>query len=110
MVEYPRHVGYPIGGDFSVRYYMIQIHYDNVRTNDNRLNHRDNSGIRFYLGDELRQYDLGYLTLGTESNPGAIAIPPHVDHFIIDAFCPSKATEVTKQMMNSNFFFLSLQW
>ena len=51
---------------------MIQIHYDNVRTNDKRLDHRDHSGIRFYLSDELRQYDLGYLTLGTESNPGAI--------------------------------------
>lgn len=90
--------------------YMIQIHYDNVRTNEKRLDHRDHSGIRFYLGDELRQYDLGYLTLDTESNPGAITIPPHVDHVIIDVSCPSKATEDTKKMMNRNFFFLCLQW
>lgn len=28
-MEYPEEAGYPIGGDFPVKYYMIQIHYDN---------------------------------------------------------------------------------
>ena len=108
MVEYPREAGYPVGGDFPVRYYMIQIHYDNPRLVSGRSivvfrrsemtafsDHRDNSGIRCYLGDELRPHDLGYLTLGTESSPRAIVIPPQTPRFVIDAFCPSKATEVT---------------
>lgn len=54
----------------------------------------DSSGIRFYLGNELRQHDIGYLTFGTDSSAAAIAIPPHADKFIIDSYCPSEITSV----------------
>ncbi|CAF2441731.1 unnamed protein product [Rotaria sp. Silwood2] len=90
IVEYPEEVGYPVGGDFPVKYYMIQTHFDNAHLDSDR---HDNSGIRFYIGEALRRYDLGYLTLGTESNPGAIVIPPQASEFVIDAFCTPKATE-----------------
>ena len=29
MVEYPEVAGYPVGGDFEIKYYMVQMHYDN---------------------------------------------------------------------------------
>ncbi|CAF1450939.1 unnamed protein product, partial [Rotaria sordida] len=29
MVEYPPEAGYPVGGDFSNKYYMVEIHFDN---------------------------------------------------------------------------------
>lgn len=29
IVEFPEIAGYPIGGDFPIKYYMIQMHYDN---------------------------------------------------------------------------------
>ena len=58
------------------------------------LDRVDSSGIRFYLGNELRQHDLGYLTLGTNSNGLALAIPPRVDQFIVDSYCSAKATIV----------------
>ncbi|CAF4087480.1 unnamed protein product [Rotaria sordida] len=90
MVEYPPEAGYPVGGDFSNKYYMVEIHFDNRKIASNR---RDSSGVRFYIGKELRQYDLSYLVLGTLSLPGAIVIPPEVDQFTIDAFCPAKATQ-----------------
>ncbi|CAF1379082.1 unnamed protein product, partial [Adineta ricciae] len=54
---------------------------------------RDSSGIRFYLGEKLRQHDLGYLTFGTVSNFFGIIIPPKLDQFIIDAYCPRAATK-----------------
>jgi hypothetical protein len=31
MVAYPLEGGYPIGGDHSVKYLMIQIHFNNVQ-------------------------------------------------------------------------------
>ncbi|CAF3441100.1 unnamed protein product [Rotaria sp. Silwood1] len=99
LVEYPQDVGYPIGGDFPVKYYMIQIHFDNAHVETGR---HDSSGIQFYIGEELRQYDVGYLTLGTESNPGAIVIPPQASEFVVDAFCTPKATEV-QQIILINF-------
>jgi len=55
---------------------------------------RDNTGIRFYLGNQLRQHDLGFLTFGTSSFPLGLAIPPHVDKFTVDAYCPRNATQV----------------
>ncbi|CAF3867826.1 unnamed protein product [Rotaria sordida] len=91
IVEYPQEAGYPIGSDYPVKYYMIQIHFDNPHLESDR---RDSSGIRFYVGEELRQCDIGYLTLGTESNPSGIVIPPKASEFAIDAFCTPKATEV----------------
>ncbi|CAF2857131.1 unnamed protein product [Rotaria sp. Silwood2] len=29
MIEYPSEAGYPIGGDFNIKYYMIEIHFNN---------------------------------------------------------------------------------
>jgi hypothetical protein len=48
------------------------------------------------LGKELRQHDLGYLTLGTDSGPGALAIPPRTDQFRVDSYCSSTATKVSR--------------
>ncbi|CAF0842897.1 unnamed protein product [Didymodactylos carnosus] len=56
-------------------------------------NRRDSSGIRFYLGTSLRQYDLGYLTFGVKSNAFGIAIPPLMDRFVIDSYCNANATK-----------------
>ena len=108
MVEYSDEAGYPIGDQFSVKYLMIQIHFDNSKLLSSILNkyllnyllfiiyldHYDNSGIRFYIGNKLRQYDLGYLTFGTHSSPNAIVIPPNINQFIIDSYCPIQASQV----------------
>ena len=56
---------------------------------------RDSSGIRFFLSNELRPQELGFLTLGTSSSVKALAIPPKVDNFIIDSYCLPEATQVS---------------
>ncbi|CAF1272849.1 unnamed protein product [Rotaria magnacalcarata] len=89
VVEYTEEAGYSVGGDSSTKYYMIQMHYENSRQLSNR---RDSSGIRFYLSNQLRQHDLGYLTFGTVSNFLGLAIPPLVEQFLVDSYCPAKAT------------------
>jgi len=32
MVEFPEIGGYPVGGDFEIKYYLIQMHYDNPKS------------------------------------------------------------------------------
>ncbi|CAF1123173.1 unnamed protein product [Adineta ricciae] len=90
LLEFPQEAGYPIGGDFPVKYYLLQMHYDNPRLQSGR---RDSSGIRFYLSNELRQQELGFLTLGTSSSVKALAIPPKVNNFIVDSYCLPEATQ-----------------
>jgi hypothetical protein len=29
MVEFPEEAGFPVGGDFPIKYYLIEMHYDN---------------------------------------------------------------------------------
>lgn len=31
MVAFPQEAGYPVGGDFPIKYYMVQMHYDNPK-------------------------------------------------------------------------------
>ncbi|CAF4919956.1 unnamed protein product [Rotaria sp. Silwood1] len=88
-VAFPEEAGYPVGGNFPIKYYLVQMHYDNPNQLSNRT---DSSGIRFYIGKELRQYDLGYLTLGTDSSAIGLAIPPKVERFIVDSYCSADAT------------------
>ncbi|CAF3460707.1 unnamed protein product [Rotaria socialis] len=87
--EFAEEAGYPVGGDFPIKYYVIEMHYNNAELASNRT---DSSGIRFYIGKELRQYDLGYLSFGTYPNSAAIAIPPKIDRFNIDSYCSPRAS------------------
>ena len=54
---------------------------------------RDSSGIRFYIGNDLRSNDLGYLSFGVGSDATSLAIPPQVERFIIDSYCPASVTQ-----------------
>ncbi|CAF5161996.1 unnamed protein product, partial [Rotaria sp. Silwood1] len=54
----------------------------------------DGSGIRFHIGNQLRQYDIGCLTFDTDIMPNSLAIPPNVQNFIADSYCSRNATIV----------------
>ncbi|UJR07225.1 hypothetical protein I4U23_011513 [Adineta vaga] len=90
MLEFPEQAGYPIGGDFPIKYYLIQMHYDNPKLQSGR---QDSSGIRFYVNNELRPQELGFLTFGTSSNTFALAIPPKVENFIVDSYCTANGSQ-----------------
>lgn len=47
----------------------------------------DQSGVRLYIGNQLRPNDLGGLTFGVESSPSGLAIPPKMDAFVVDSYC-----------------------
>ena len=70
----------------------------------------DSSGIRFYLSNELRPHDLGYLTFGTLSSPVALVIPPKIERFIVDSYCPSTITKVDGSIYFQIDSFSSLEF
>jgi hypothetical protein len=85
---------------------MIEINYCNADSGSGKedfihrllkfiiiifLGHIDNSGIRLYVGNELRQYDLGGLKFGVDSLPSSLAIPSKVDGFSVDSYCTADA-------------------
>ncbi|UJR36729.1 hypothetical protein I4U23_029445 [Adineta vaga] len=89
MSEFPSEAGYPVGNNFSVKYYVIQMHYTNTQLCTNCT---DSSGIRFYVTNQLRQYDIGYLTFGTNTDSLGLSIPPRVESFVVDTYCPASVT------------------
>ena len=56
---------------------------------------RDSTGLRFYLGDQIRQQELGSLTLGVDSYYRALVIPGRADKFIVDSYCGASVTSVS---------------
>ena len=56
------------------------------------LDNVDASGVRLYVSNELRSYDLGGLTFGVHSLPSSIAIPPQMPSFAIDSYCGADAS------------------
>ncbi|CAF2201343.1 unnamed protein product [Rotaria magnacalcarata] len=48
----------------TIRLKLISI----IQTEFQISDRNGSSGIRFYLGDQLRQYDIGYLTFGTDQS------------------------------------------
>ena len=70
------------------------------RRSHNSLDRTDSSGIRFYLGKQRREHELGYLSLGAEASHFGIAIPPLMDRFVIDSYCPASGTQVIIRFRN----------
>jgi hypothetical protein len=54
----------------------------------------DDSGIKFYFTEELRQHDLGLLVLGAEGNPLSLQIPPKSSKSAFTSTCYPECTEV----------------
>ncbi|KAH8260736.1 hypothetical protein KR038_008774 [Drosophila bunnanda] len=67
----PSHAGIPIGGVSGVKYYMLEIHYDN----SNRKLIVDHSGFRIHYTHNLRTYDAGIIVSGVSISDTQL-IPP----------------------------------
>lgn len=67
----PEHVGVPIGGRNSAKYYMLEIHYDNPQAKKVM----DNSGFRLHYTRHLRHNDGGMMISGVSVSDTQM-IPP----------------------------------
>jgi dopamine beta-monooxygenase len=84
-VDAPPEAGHPLGRD-SVRYLALQVHFDNPQGLAGVL---DNSGFRVSITRKLRPYDMGILTLGSQS----FTVPPGQAYYTIAPnACPAKCT------------------
>lgn len=83
-----------------MQHYFFRSESERSRLMDDSsvIDRTDSTGIRFYLGDKPREHDLGYLTVGADSSPLGIAIPPRADRFVIDSYCPAIATAVGRMI------------
>ncbi|KAJ3063263.1 hypothetical protein HDU98_000914 [Podochytrium sp. JEL0797] len=85
---FPPQAGFAIGtGVNAIRYFSLQIHYNNP---DLLSNVTDNSGMRLYYTNVLRPNDIGVLTLGSQE----INIPGNSPNYTFTPWnvCPSSCT------------------
>ncbi|XP_031571436.1 DBH-like monooxygenase protein 1 isoform X2 [Actinia tenebrosa] len=88
---YPEHVGYPVGMNDSGSVLIVEIHYDNPKNVEGRL---DSSGVRLYYTSDLRAYDAGTLSVGLGVSSWMV-IPPNQDHWITTGYCRKECTQKT---------------
>ncbi|KAM7367921.1 hypothetical protein PAMP_014186 [Pampus punctatissimus] len=94
VYEFPEEVGVPVG-DNGDMYYRLEIHYNNPTKEKGRT---DNSGLRLYYTDQLRQYDVGTLTTGFKPfDEINYKIPPGANEFHTYGVCN---TTLFYQIMN----------
>nr|XP_018667907.1 DBH-like monooxygenase protein 1 homolog [Ciona intestinalis] len=86
----PPHVGYPLGNTSEPVYAMLEMHYDNPNLISGVS---DQSGMRIYYTPELRQYDVGILTIGQIVNSYSNIIPPTISSFKHYGDCPAECLE-----------------
>lgn len=87
---FPEHVGFPMGEDLeNPSYYILEMHYDNPRFDQDIS---DNSGLRIFYTDKLREFDLGTLAI-FEYVSMLHAIPPQQKDFKSVGRCNSYCTE-----------------
>jgi hypothetical protein len=55
---------------------------------------KDSSGIRFYFTPKLREHELGIMTLGTDTLPLDLFIPPKMDSIMFTSSCHPECTQV----------------
>ncbi|BFG03078.1 MOXD1 homolog 1 [Drosophila madeirensis] len=85
----PSHVGIPMGGSMGVKYYMLEIHYDNP----NGKKSVDHSGFRIHYTHNLRAYDAGIMISGISISDTQL-IPPGQKLFRSVGICGPSCSSV----------------
>ncbi|KAK3792767.1 hypothetical protein RRG08_023100 [Elysia crispata] len=104
IFNFPKHVGYPVGGADDPGIFMLETHYDNPRM---RSGYVDSSGMRMYLTSQLRQHDAGILLIGVNVDEYHI-IPPYEKSFLSQGICaePCLAKGLGDQEIHAYHFSL----
>ena len=96
MFEFIR---YPIGGPDTYSYIVPEIHYDNPQL---KIGYIENITIRYYITKNLQPNELGILTIGSETIPFALDLPPSLEKIGINSYCPSEC--ISKVILIIKFF------
>jgi len=84
----PEHIGIPIGEEHGgATFFMFEAHYDNPE----KLEFVDNSGIRVYHTERLREHDLTSATIGSRFT-SFLFVPPGVEDYHVVGGCTAECT------------------
>ena len=87
--DLPLEVGIPLGpGTFDT--VLIEVHYNNPNFDSGII---DDSGMYWYITDNLRTHDAGIFTLGHRVGD-SIMVPPQTESYLISGMCPGECTEL----------------
>ena len=97
----PDHVGIPLGEEYGgTTYFLVETHYDNPGFHAGVV---DNSGLRVFYTDRLREHDTGNVGIGLNAYKLHI-IPPRQKAFRSVGVCSSNCTEqVTNEFVRLEF-------
>ena len=85
--------GVPLGPGETYDTLMIEVHYNNPNLDAGIV---DDSGISWYITDDLRTYDVGVLEIGHVVSDG-ILVPPQTESYLVAGLCPGECTELLFQ-------------
>ena len=91
--DFPLDVGFPLGPDETFDTILIVLHYNNPNLDSGII---DNSGILWYITDNLRTHDAGVFILG-HSVGDSIMIPPQTESYLVPGLCPGECTKLLFQ-------------
>nr|XP_034307031.1 DBH-like monooxygenase protein 1 homolog [Crassostrea gigas] len=80
---WPEHTGLSLGAEGDPSFFVMETHYSNP---DLRGDIWDNSGIRIFYTNQLRQHEAGVMETGMEITLTQF-IPPHEDSFLSEGIC-----------------------
>ncbi|KAG2469800.1 MOXD2 protein, partial [Polypterus senegalus] len=83
VINFPSNAGISFGTREDPVYYRLEMHYNNPTLTSGRV---DNSGLRFYHTNVLRQYDIGTLQAGIRVD-SFFVIPPGASSFKAYGLC-----------------------
>ncbi|CAF2059300.1 unnamed protein product [Rotaria magnacalcarata] len=109
MREFPEEAGCGIGGDYEIKYYMIQMHYDNSRLDSSKKSQREfvylNIDFSPYFSADRRA--IQHIKFFVRASiPSALTVPPRMEQFAIDSYCPSEVTRNIPKSGNNVIFAL----
>ena len=94
-VTFPPNVGIPLHEEHGgATYFMIEIHYDNPTLRPNIV---DNSGVKLFYTENLREFDAATLRIGHELN-ALHTMPPEQKSFVTTGRCTSDCTSGVRCM------------
>ncbi len=67
-----------------LEYIVPEVHYDNPNKN---IGYIENIIVRYYLTKKLFANELGVLSIGSETGPFALDLPPNAAHIGVNSFC-----------------------
>ena len=88
--SFPKEAGYRF--EARTRYLLIEIHYDNPKFLNDIV---DDSGVKLYFTEKLREIDLGLFQLGSDGSPLSLQIPPRSNLFSFTSICYPECTNVS---------------